>query len=300
MPTVDAIRHTALSESSPRRGTIDTLQYHHAAMTSLAGLERLMEPGGRVVSANYALATDGTLIEKVPVNRRALTSATVFDNRCLTVETVNTTAGPQWGISDASHRRMGLLAADMMREGLLTGLYYGPGGIIGHRDVPGTYATACPGPSYNADLILQYAREQLQPKPKPFDPLEGTMTAAYIFAPAGAGQPTRFALIGLDVPGGSFVTTSIPEAQAIGFAYGVRPDSDGVGAKNGGPVKQVSQAQLDSAVALYARLRAALVAEMPAGSGGSNAAVLQAISAATTAINANVDQIPLGFNITAK
>lgn len=118
-----------------------------------------MEPGGRRVSANYALATDGTLIEKVPVNRRAFTSASVFDERCLTVETVNTTGGPDWGISDASHKRLGRLAADMLREGLLTGLHYGPGGIIGHRDVPGSYATACPGPSYNAELVLKYARQ---------------------------------------------------------------------------------------------------------------------------------------------
>ena len=46
MPTVDVIRHTSLSESSPRRSKIDTLQYHHAAMTSLSGLEGLMEAGG--------------------------------------------------------------------------------------------------------------------------------------------------------------------------------------------------------------------------------------------------------------
>lgn len=261
-----------------------------------------MQPGGRVVSANYVLATDGTLIEKVPVNRRAFTSATVFDNRCLTVETVNTTGGPQWGISDASHRRLGKLAADMMREGLLTGLHYGPGGIIGHRDVPGTYATACPGPSYNADLILQYAREHLQPKPKPkpINPLEGTMSAAYIFAPAESGRPIRYALVGLDVPGGSVVTTVVAEAQAFGLVYGNRAQADGTGAANGGPVKQVTQAQLDAAVALYARLRAAFVAEMPSGSGGSNAAVLQAISTATAAITANVPKIPLSYTITAK
>lgn len=165
MPTFDAERLTAFSESSPRVRGIDTLQYHHAATMSLDDLESGMEPGGREVSANCALDTDGTLILKVPIDRRAFTSGVAsYDQRCITVETVNTSGAPEWGISDASHRRLGKLAAEMFKEGLLSGLFYGTGGIIGHRDVPGTYATACPGPSYNADLILKYANEYLTPK----------------------------------------------------------------------------------------------------------------------------------------
>lgn len=57
--TFDATRLTAFSESSPRIRDIDTLQYHHAATTSLDALEYNMEPGGREVSANCAPAFCG-------------------------------------------------------------------------------------------------------------------------------------------------------------------------------------------------------------------------------------------------
>ena len=102
-------------------------------------------------------------------------------------------------------------------------------------------------------------------KPTPKKGNTPLMSAAYIFAPAEGKLPARYALIGLDVAGGSFVTTNVSEAQAIGFVYGVRPDLDGVGAKNGGPVKQITQAQLDAAVKLYATERGRKVAEEKSG-----------------------------------
>ena len=118
-------------------------------------------------------------------------------------------------------------------------------------------------------------------------PLEDPVSAAYIFAPAEPGKPARYALVGLDVPGGSEVTTKDPEAEALGFVYGNRPETDGVGAKNGGPVKRVTQAQMDAAVTLYARLRARLVAELSGrvSTGGSVnlQPVLDALSAVPTA-----------------
>jgi len=207
MPTFDIERLTAFTESSPRTQTIDTLQYHHAATTSLAALEDNMEPGGRQVSANAALDSDGTLILKVPLNRRAFTSATSFDHRSLTVETVNTSGDPEWGISDASHRRIGRLAAEMYREGMLQGLFYGPGGIIGHKDVPGTYATACPGPSYNADLILKYAGEFLTKPTTPTAQEDDVRT--YIT------DGSRWALLDPLIPGGYEVTNQVAVAEGF-------------------------------------------------------------------------------------
>lgn len=149
----DAFQHTASSEYSSRQGEqIDTLQIHHATMTSLSGLIGLMQPGGRTVSANGALGNDGWLVEVVPIAYRAFTSGVAsFDRHCLTVEVCNTTLSPGWGISKASRTRLAQLAADMFRAGLLKGLYYGRGGLIGHQDVPGTYATACPGP----DMLIR-------------------------------------------------------------------------------------------------------------------------------------------------
>lgn len=154
----DSVQYTASSEYSTRGGrAIRYLQIHHATMTSLSGLISLMQPGGRTVSANGALGNDGHLVEVVPLAFRAFTSATSFDQQCLTVETCNTTLSPTWGISTASRERLARLAVSMYRQGLLGGLtrQY----IIGHYEVPGTYATACPGPDMNLDWIVRRAQE---------------------------------------------------------------------------------------------------------------------------------------------
>lgn len=166
----DAQAITGPTEYDSRYGTkIDTLQIHHATMTSISGLISLMAPGGRQVSANGAMGNDGGLYEVVPASERAFTSATEYDRRSLTVECCNTTVDANWGISDATHRRLGKLAAQMFQKGLLGGINRSY--IIGHNEVPGTYATACPGPSMNLDLVVQYAREFLNPPRKGAPPM---------------------------------------------------------------------------------------------------------------------------------
>lgn len=156
----DGVDLTALSESSPRNRAITTLQIHHATMTSLSGLISMMQPGGRTVSANGAMSNTGQLIEVVPtLPRRAFTSASAYDNQCLTVEACNVTLGPQWQISEATRLRFAVLAVMMFRAGLLRGLWRGDGGILGHSEVPGTYATACPGPDMYIDRIVWLAQQ---------------------------------------------------------------------------------------------------------------------------------------------
>jgi hypothetical protein len=159
VPTPDAIRYTALSESAPRTRKVDTLQIHHATTTSLSGLEALMAPGGRTVSANEAMGSDGYRVGKVPPNRRAFTSATVFDHQSYTVEVCNTSLAPSWGVSDAAHEALARLAVELWREGMLGSLTRRH--IIGHNEVPGAYATACPGPSMNLARVVSRA-QQLQ------------------------------------------------------------------------------------------------------------------------------------------
>jgi hypothetical protein len=156
----DRVDLTAPSESSPRQRAVSILQPHHTAYPSDEGSRRLMDAGGRTVSANGLLLRDGTLVEVVPLNRRAFTSASSFDESCLTVEMVNQTGSPEWGLSDAQHRRMGKLRADMTRRGLGTN-----DAIVPHNRVPGSYPTACPGPSYNEALIRKYADEYLNDTP---------------------------------------------------------------------------------------------------------------------------------------
>lgn len=145
------------SESDPRARSVNVLQIHHAATTSTAGARSLMDPGGRTVSSNGLLDPSGFLYEVVLANRRAYTSATSFDHQSITVETVNTTGAPGWGISEAARTRLAQLAVDMFRAGLLGSLTRAH--IIGHNEVPGTYATACPGPDMHLDWIVTKANE---------------------------------------------------------------------------------------------------------------------------------------------
>lgn len=162
----DAVRLTALSESNARDMPIDTLQIHHATTTSLSGLESLMAPGGRTVSANGALGNDGTLVLKVGLNRRAFTSATNIDERSFTVECCNTTLAPNWRISDASHERLAVLLLDL-HDTYGVPLKRGMPGVIGHNEVPGTYPTACPGPSMDLDRIVRRAIELKEERDMP-------------------------------------------------------------------------------------------------------------------------------------
>lgn len=165
MPTFDFSDLTAETESDPRRGDFDTLQWHHSVTTTYEAARDLMDPGGRTVSANGLMTADGRLGLVVDLSRRAFTSASSFDHRSLTVECVNTSGGPEYGLSDATHRRLGQTLAEMVREGR-SQLIYGPGGLIQHKDVPGSYATACAGPSADSDRVLAYASQYLNP-PRP-------------------------------------------------------------------------------------------------------------------------------------
>lgn len=161
----DATRYTTSSEFSPRNRKLDTLQIHHATTTSLSGLEMLMAPGGRTVSANEAMGSDGYRVRKVPKQMRAFTSASSFDNQSYTVEVCNTSLAPTWGISEAAHRRLAELAVELYRDGDLGSLSRRH--IIQHREVPGTYATACAGPSMDMDRIVRYAVELFNTPTRP-------------------------------------------------------------------------------------------------------------------------------------
>lgn len=186
--TIDVEWWTSESESSPRQRTITVLQPHHTASTSLQGSRGLMDPGGREVSANGLLDIDGTLYGVVVPWRRAFTSATTFDHDSFTVECVNSSGDPTWGLTDAQHRRLGKLAAEIAA---LNGRTPGADMIVQHRDVPGTYATACAGPSYNGALVLQYALEPLSPsKPKglPMFAIFREASTGWIFAVGEDGR----------------------------------------------------------------------------------------------------------------
>ena len=84
---VDAVRLT--SDYSARGSSIDMCIWHHAATTSGAAIESLFEPGGRTVSATWAIYNTGLVVGKVPERFRPWTSGDAyFDGRALTASPV--------------------------------------------------------------------------------------------------------------------------------------------------------------------------------------------------------------------
>ena len=154
------------SEYGPRSTPVTHVVLHHAATTSLSGLESLMQPGGRTVSAHYAVK-DRTRVLKVPLTDRAYSLASsLWDSRSVTVECANqSTTG--WTISDASHESLAIIVADAALE---FGFYPHRDGdpkswsVLGHREVftihGASYPTACPG-GMNLDAITKRAQELL-------------------------------------------------------------------------------------------------------------------------------------------
>lgn len=135
------------SDSSTRTAGIDRFIIHHAATTSLDNTLALFQPGGREVSANYALGSDGTLVLAVDEDRRAWTSSSSYwDGRAVTIEVANSVAADPWPVSDASFDKLARLIADVATR------YRFPindDTILTHQELytryGDSYATACPG-----------------------------------------------------------------------------------------------------------------------------------------------------------
>lgn len=144
-PLTDDIQIT--SESSSRPSKIDRFIIHHAATTSLSAILSLFQPGGRTVSANYALGSDGTLVLAVDEDRRAWTSASEYwDGRAVTIEVANSYAGDPWPVSDAAFDKLARLIADVS---VRYDFPINDDTILTHQELfiryGDSYATACPG-----------------------------------------------------------------------------------------------------------------------------------------------------------
>jgi len=140
---------------------------HHAATTSLAGLLRLMMPGGRTVSAHAAIGGD-QIVSVVPESRRSYSLASaLFERSVLSAECVNSTGAPSWELSDATHESIARWVADCSRRHGIRPHRDGKPKtwtVIGHREVYTIhrrgYATACPG-GMRLDSITRRAQQIL-------------------------------------------------------------------------------------------------------------------------------------------
>ncbi len=163
------------AQSNARSGhAIDVFVVHHQAATDDDATVGLMVGGGRQVSATWtvdnappvgAMARGWARITAVvPEDRRPWTSASVVDDRALTVECANSSGDPYWGIDPTSFEAVArLIAYGHLAYGipLQRATRADPRGVVGHRDVAaiygGSYATACPG---NLDIDALIARAQ--------------------------------------------------------------------------------------------------------------------------------------------
>lgn len=144
-PLTNGIQLT--SDSDARNRGVDRFIVHHAATTSLAAILALFQPGGRTVSANYALGNDGTLILAVDENRRAWTSSSAaWDGRAVTIEVANSYAGDPWPVSDAAFDKLARLIADVATR---YGFPINDDTVLTHQELYNrygdSYPTACPG-----------------------------------------------------------------------------------------------------------------------------------------------------------
>lgn len=135
------------SDCDSRNGTkVDRFIIHHAATTSLDAIISLFRPGGREVSANYALK-DRQLICTVDERNRAWTSGSAaWDNRAITIEVANSKAGGSWPVSSESFDTLARLIADVSKR---YGFPINDNTVLTHQELyrryGDSYATACPG-----------------------------------------------------------------------------------------------------------------------------------------------------------
>ena len=180
-PLTNGIQLT--SDSSPRESSSDRFIVHHAATTSLGAILSLFQPGGRTVSANYALGNDGTLILAVDEDRRAWTSSSSYwDGRAVTIECANSVAGDNWPVSDATFDKLARLIADVS---IRYGFPINDDTVLTHQELyiryGDSYATACPGDLQRrkGELLasaLAYRNGAFNnPKPKPIIQQEADM-----------------------------------------------------------------------------------------------------------------------------
>lgn len=170
-PIVDRVQET--SDRSARTGSIIRFIWHHAASDNELGTVALFQPGGREVSANYCVGTlefqpgRARIWGIVDEAFRAWTSGSPkADGRALTCEVVNSTAGPEWGISQFSLESCAILAAYAYNEYKvpLERANAGNGwrGHMGHNEVASAfgegYATFCPGNLW-IDWVIERAKQ---------------------------------------------------------------------------------------------------------------------------------------------
>lgn len=191
----------SIRQAVPRKGVV----LHHAAMTSLSGLESLTM-GGKQVSSN-AIAKDRISKRLMADRFRAWSLSSAWgDSSFRSVETCNESTDG-WTVSDESHWELAYLVAYWA---VLDGFYPHRNGdpkswtVIGHREAYTiwdiSYGTACPG-GMDLDLVTSRAQGLLRSSSVAGDVVvdlfesEEDSMAKIIYRREG-GKPVAWSLVG--------------------------------------------------------------------------------------------------------
>jgi N-acetyl-anhydromuramyl-L-alanine amidase AmpD len=158
-------------QSSSRQGaTVDMFIVHHCANTNTRAVIDMMTIPTKEVSANYVVDEDGVQ-GVVREELRAFTSGSrddggkgaAYDRRAITVETVNSSMGPDWRFDPRTIEHLARLIADVASR---YGFPIDRDHVVGHRELytrwGASYPTMCPGPSMDLDALVTKARAYQQ------------------------------------------------------------------------------------------------------------------------------------------
>lgn len=131
-----------------RTAPIKKFTIHHTAVVAPAeNVARTFQSAARQASSNYVIGGDGTIVLCVPEEFRAWTSGNEEnDTQAITVEVCNSTAAPEWRVSDAALEAVINLGVDICKRYNLPGFTW-TGDKNGTLTIHKMFqATACPGP----------------------------------------------------------------------------------------------------------------------------------------------------------
>lgn len=135
--------------TASRQGSrISEITIHH--MSGIASAEQCVRywiNSNRIVSSHYGIGNSGEIIQYVDERHTAFTNSNWEANkRAVTIETSNSTRGPEWKVSDAAFKSLVLLVADISKRNGLHPLVKGESltwhSMYSNTDCPGPYLKA--------------------------------------------------------------------------------------------------------------------------------------------------------------
>lgn len=162
MSNSSLVGYTKLSPHKRSRNgkKISKITIHHAAVVN-ASLEGMGNgfSGSRVASSNYGIDSNGRIGMYVEEQYRAITSSsTANDEVAVTIEVANSSAGPDWKISEKAYTALINLCVDICKRNGIKALDY-TGDKNGNLTRHNMFTkTTCPGP-YLQGKFSEIAKE---------------------------------------------------------------------------------------------------------------------------------------------